>query len=73
MLPPNDAQFAEEREGHQGVGSANSQVACDLFKLAQTSLQLSSNVICKEREETFGHVDSHWVVRQTHIFKCTGG
>lgn len=47
MLPPNDSQFAEEGEGDQGVGSANSQVACDLLKLAQTSLQLGCNVICR--------------------------
>lgn len=48
MLPPNDSQFAEEGERDQGIGSANSQVACDLLNLAQTSLQLSCNVICKE-------------------------
>lgn len=48
MLPPNDSQFAEEGERDQGIGSANSQVAGDLLNLAQTSLQLSCNVICKE-------------------------
>lgn len=47
MFPPDDAQFAEEGEGDQGVSSANSQVACDLLNLAQASLQLSSNVVCK--------------------------
>lgn len=50
MFPPNDAQFAEEGEGDQGVGSANSQVAGDFLKLAQTSFQLSCDVVCKKTD-----------------------
>lgn len=47
MLSPDGVQLAQEGEGDQGVGSADSQVALDLLQLAQTGLQLGCNVICK--------------------------
>lgn len=34
MLSPDGVELAEESEGDQGVGSADSQVALDLLQLA---------------------------------------
>lgn len=38
MLSPDGVQFAKEGQGDQGVGSADSEVAGDLLKLAQIGL-----------------------------------
>lgn len=47
LLSTNEAQFAEKRQGHEGVGPSHREVASDLLQLAQTGLQLSGNVVCK--------------------------
>lgn len=47
LLSANKAQFAEKRKGHEGVGPSHCQIASDLFQLAQTGLQLSGDVVCK--------------------------
>lgn len=76
MLPPNDSQFAEESKGDKGIGSANSQEACDLLNLAQTSLQLSCNVICKEIDiwSYTQPLDDIWPdKKKTHLNRSTDG
>lgn len=69
MLSPDGVQLAQEGEGHQGVGSADSQVALDLLQLAQTGLQLGRNVICKNTGAlvTDGHsiTGKHRLTNQT--------
>lgn len=45
LFSANEAQFAEKREGHEGVGPSHCQIASDLLQLAQTGFQLSGNVV----------------------------
>lgn len=62
-------ELAEEGEGDQGVGSADSQVALDLLQLAQTGLQLGCNVICKNTgalvRDDHGVAGKHRLINQT--------
>lgn len=52
LLSANKAQFAEKRKGHEGVGPSHCQIASDLLQLAQTGLQLSGNVVCKNNSSS---------------------
>lgn len=71
MLSPDGVELAEEGEGDQGVGSADSQVALDLLQLAQTGLQLGCNVIC---ENTGALVrDDHSVAGKHRLINQTEG
>lgn len=69
MLSPDGVELAEEGEGDQGVGSADSQVALDLLQLAQTGLQLGCNVICKNTgalvRDDHGVAGKHRLINQT--------
>lgn len=75
MLSPDGMELAEEREGDQGVGSADSQVALDLLQLAKTGLQLGCNVICRNTGALVRHdggvAGKHRLINQTEAADST--
>lgn len=48
----NNTEFAEKREGYEGVGTSHCQVASDLLQLAQAGLQFSCYVVYRKPKDT---------------------
>lgn len=51
ILSTNNTEFAEKREGYEGVGTSHCQVASDLLQLAEAGLKFSCYVVCRKPKD----------------------